>query len=63
MSAAPELRVQILATEIPDNDLVADEISADDSLDHSGDITCRLVVPIPRDHRERFACDKRNKTN
>lgn len=58
-SAAPELRVQILATKIPDNDLVADKMSVGDSLDHSGDVTCHLVIPIPRDYRARFACDKR----
>lgn len=63
ISAAPELGVQILASKIPDNDLVADKISADESLDHSGDITCRLIVPIPRDHRARFACDRRNMRN
>jgi hypothetical protein len=28
-----------LATEIPDNDLVADKMAADASLDHSRDIT------------------------
>jgi hypothetical protein len=61
ISAASELGVQILATKIPDNDLVADKMSADDSLDHSGDITCQLVVPIPRDHRAWFACDRRKK--
>lgn len=54
-SVALELGVQILATEIPDNDLAADKMAADVSLDRSGDITCQLVVPVPLDHRARFA--------
>jgi hypothetical protein len=62
-SAALELGVQILATEIPDNDLVADKMAADTSLDRSGDITCKLFVPVPLDHRARIACDTRNKIN
>jgi hypothetical protein len=62
-SAALELGVQILATEIPDNDLAADKMAADASLDHSRDITCQLVVPVPLDHRARFACEARNKRN
>jgi hypothetical protein len=58
---ALQLGVQVLATKISDYDLVANKMAAYASLENSRDITCQLVIPIPRDHRAGFAYDTRNK--
>jgi hypothetical protein len=60
-SVALQLGVQVLATEIPHCDLVANKMAAYASLENSGDITRHLLIPIPRDHRAGFSCDIRNK--
>jgi hypothetical protein len=56
-----QLGVQVLATEIPDYDLVANKMTTCASLEKSGDITCQLVIPIPSNHWPGFACETRNK--
>ena len=55
-SVAFQLGVQVLATEIPHCDLVANKI-----VDNSGNITRHLLIPIPRDHWAGVSYDTRNK--
>jgi hypothetical protein len=56
-----QLGVQVLATEIPECDLVANKMAAHASLENTGDTTRNLLIPIPRDHRAGFPYDTRNK--
>lgn len=53
-----ELGVQMLSTKISNYDLVADKMAPDARPKHSRDITCQLLVAIPRDHRARFSCKR-----
>jgi len=60
-SVAFQLGVQVLATEIPHCDLVANKMAAYASLENGGDIARHLLIPIPRDHWAGFSYDTRNK--